>query len=90
VAFVVEAIDHHAVIAGAVLEQRRRLVAQSAKRRRRANLIERAGDLSGQVDRGPGAFEFDDQPARRRPMQQAVEFRARTADPTPHRDRHAL
>ena len=46
--------------------------------------------MLGEIDRGSGALELDDQPAGRRPMQQAVEFRAWVSDAASHGDRHAL
>jgi hypothetical protein len=90
VALVVEAIDHHPVIAGAILKQLGGLVAQRTQRGCRADLVQRAGDVCGKIDRWTGAFQLDDQAALRRSMQQSIKRGGRASDPAAHRNRRAL
>ena len=78
---VVEAIDHHPVVAGEVLEDFCRRVAQDPERRSRQDRMHRPIEMTRQIDGRSGAFEFDDQAAVRRAMQEAVEFRRRLSDP---------
>ncbi len=90
VPLLVEAIDHHAVVAGQVAEQPGRAVRQ---RDQRAG-VEDGGqgplDMHRQIDRGAGRFQLDHQPGAGWAVQQQVEGAFRLADMAAHGDRHGI
>lgn len=90
VALVIETIDHDPVIASTILEQGRSLLAQRANRGGRADLLERLGDIPGQIDRRSGPLQLNDQPSFGRSMQKPVIIGAGASDPAAHCDRHSL
>lgn len=84
VSFLVEAINHHAVIAGEILEYRGGFVAERAQRRRRGDAVkgtvERQRDIRGAACR----FELEDEAAVGRAMNGAVEFALRGSQAAAH------
>ena len=80
VPLVVEAIDHHPVVAGQVLEDARGLVAQRAQRRRAEDGLHCVIDMPGEVDWRTDGSSSTIKAALRRTMEQAVEIPRRLAD----------
>ena len=72
-AVVVEAVDHHPVVAGEVAEDPRRLLAQHARRIGREDRLQRAFDQAGKLRRGAGRVPARGSARRRRAVQQGVE-----------------
>jgi hypothetical protein len=90
VAVLVEAIDHDAVVADQVLEDRRGLLAQRPQRARADDGLQRALDIAGQIMRRAGALELDKQAAIGWRMHQHVEVRGRASYPAAKRDRRSV
>ena len=78
--FVVEPVDHDAVVTGQILEDLGRLVRQCAKRGRGDDRLKRFGDEFGAICTSRGSLELDDEATGRRAMGEAIESRTLSAD----------
>ncbi len=90
VAVLVEAVDHHAVVAGEVLEHRAVSSHSPRSDERAEQAIERLLDMPGQVHRRPGALELDHQATRRQTMHESVEGDVRLAQRAAYAQRNRI
>ena len=78
---IVEAIDHHPVVAGQRLEDARGFIAQRSQRGGGDDGLQAPLQIAGQIDRRPGPLQFDDEATTVRAVDQAIK---RVAGVVPH------
>ena len=86
----VEPVDHHPIVAGDGTEDPRDLIAQLRQGRRGQDGLEGALYVTREIDDLTRMFEFDDQAATARAVQENIELDARIAHPAANADRQDI